>query len=255
MPPLFYAPRQVTRFVLKVELHAHTDGDPADRIDHSTRELVDHAASLGYAALAVTLHDRYFDPVEHAEYARERGIVLLPGIERTIGGRHLLLINFPPECADVRSFDDVGRLKSRGCGLVVVPHAFYPTPSALGRRLDRCTTLVDAVEVNAMYTSTLDFNRRAIAWARAHAKPLVGNTDLHVLAQMGTTYSLVDAERDPDSICEAIRNGRVEVRSEPLSLVRAVHLFSLMCWGGIRGRLSLSRISNSRRSSSPPTLK
>ncbi len=103
--------------------------------------------------------------------------------------------------------------------------------------LDRHAWLVDAVEVNAMYTSTLDFNRRAIAWARAHAKPLVGNTDLHLLAQMGPTYSLVDAEPEADAICEAIRAGRVEVRTEPLSLVRAVHMFSLMCWGGIRGRL------------------
>jgi predicted metal-dependent phosphoesterase TrpH len=228
--------------VLKVELHAHTDGDPADRIDHSIRELVDHAASLGYGALAVTLHDRYFDPAPDSAYARERGIVLLPGIERTIARRHVLLINFPPECANVGSFEDIERLKSRCGGLVVVPHAFYPTPSALGRLLDRHTRLVDAVEVNAMYTSTLDFNRRAIAWAHAHRKPLVGNTDLHLLEQMGTTYSLVDAEPHPDSICEAIRNGRVEVRSEPLSLVRAVHLFSLMCWGGIRGRLGRSAL-------------
>jgi predicted metal-dependent phosphoesterase TrpH len=255
MPPRPGDLRQVSRFVLKVELHAHTDGDPADRIDHSTRELVDHAASLGYGAIAVTLHDRYFDPAPDDAYARERGIVLLPGIERTIGGRHVLLINFPPECAEVGSFEDIERLKSRSGGLVVAPHAFYPIPSALGRALDRHARLVDAVEVNAMYTSTLDFNRRAIAWARAHAKPLVGNTDLHLLAQMGTTYSLVDAEPDPDSICDAIRNGRVEVHSEPLSLVRAVHLFSLMCWGGIRGRLSTSRIRNSRRSSSPTTLK
>jgi predicted metal-dependent phosphoesterase TrpH len=197
---------------------------------------------LGYGALAVTLHDRYFDPAPDAAYARERGIVLLPGIERTIAGRHVLLINFPSECADVGSFEDIERLKSQSSGLVVAPHAFYPIPSALGRMLDRHTNLLDAVEVNAMYTSTLDFNRRALAWAHAHRKPLVGNTDLHLLEQMGTTYSLVDADPHPDSICEAIRNGRVEVRTEPLSLVRAVHLFSMMCWGGIRGRLSRSAL-------------
>ncbi len=64
--------------VIKLELHAHTDADPADRISHSARDLVDRAASLGYGALAVTLHDRYFDPAPHAAYARERGVVLLP---------------------------------------------------------------------------------------------------------------------------------------------------------------------------------
>ena len=50
-------------FVLKVELHAHTDDDPLDRIGHSTEQLIDRAAALGYDAIAVTLHNRYFDPV------------------------------------------------------------------------------------------------------------------------------------------------------------------------------------------------
>lgn len=224
--------------MLKTELHAHTDQDPADLIAHGIEELVDHAAALGYGALSVTLHDRYFDPAPHASYAHQRGIVLLAGIERTIARRHILLINFPADSAGVRTFDDVAALKSRWpSGLVIAPHAFYPTPSALGTMLDRHAGLIDAVEVNAMYTRWLNFNRRAISWARASGKPLVGSSDLHLLAQMGTTYSMVDAEPDPDAICEAIRRGRVTVQSEPLSSFRAMRLFALMCWGGVRGRL------------------
>jgi len=222
--------------VLKIELHTHTDEDPADLIDHSTRDLIDRAAALGYGGLAITLHDRYFDPAPHAEYGRERGVVLMAGIERTIGSRHILLINFPARAAAVRSFDDIARLKQETGGLVVAPHPYYPIPSALGTDLDRHAGLFDAVEVNAMYTRALDFNRRAVAWARAHGKPLVGNTDLHLLEQMGTTYSLVDSEPDPDAICAAIRAGRVEVRTEPLPTLRAAQLFTRMCWGGLKGR-------------------
>ena len=59
---------------------------------------------------------------------------------------------------------------------------------------------------------------------------------LHLLEQMGTTYSLIDAERDPDAICEAIRDGRVEVRREALSIARAARIFAKMVWGGIVGR-------------------
>ena len=117
---------------------------------------------------------------------------------------------------------------------MVAPHPFYPIPSALGRSLDRHAALFDAVEVNAMYTRLVDFNRRAITWARAHDKPLVGNTDLHLLDQMGTTYSLVDAEPSADAICDAIRARRVELRTEPLSMLRAGRLFSGMCWGGLK---------------------
>jgi predicted metal-dependent phosphoesterase TrpH len=223
--------------MLKTELHAHTDDDPADRIAHSVEDLVDHASALGYGALAITLHDRYFDPAATAAYARDRNVVLMAGIERTIEGRHLLLVNFPAASAKVRGFDDVARLKADWpAGLVVAPHPFYPTPSALRGLMDRHAALLDAVEVNAMYTRFLDFNRRAIRWARAHGKPLVGNTDLHLLPQMNTTYSLVDAPPDADAICAAIRDGRVSVETAPLSAVRAARLFGGMCWGGIERR-------------------
>jgi predicted metal-dependent phosphoesterase TrpH len=221
--------------VIKLELHAHTNEDPADRISHTTTQLIDHAASLGYGALAVTLHDRYFDPAPYASYARERGIVLLPGIERTVERRHILLINFPKDVGDVRSFADIADLKRRSNGLVVAPHPYYPLGASLGSILDRERALVDAVESNAMYITGLDFNRRAFAWAQRHGVPIVGNTDLHILEQMGTTYSLVDADPDPDAICDAIRQGRVEVRREPLSAVRAGWLFSRMVINSLRG--------------------
>jgi predicted metal-dependent phosphoesterase TrpH len=224
---------------IKCELHAHTDADPSDRIAHGIRELIDHAASLGYGAIAVTLHDRYFDPAEESAYARARGVVLLAGIERTIRGRHMLLVNFPVASASIRDFDDLAALKAaHPAGLVVAPHPFYPTPSALGARLmDRHASIIDAVEINAMHTRALNFNRRAVEWARANHKPLVGNTDLHLLAQMGSTYSLVDAPPEPDAICAAIRAGRLTVHASPLSTMRAARLFSLMCLGGLQGRL------------------
>jgi predicted metal-dependent phosphoesterase TrpH len=141
----------------------------------------------------------------------------------------------------VASFDDVRALKARTNGLVVAPHPFYPVASALRGQLNAWASLIDAVEVNAMYTRTIDFNRSALAWARANRKPVVGNTDLHLLEQMGTTYSLIDSERDPDAICEAIRDGRVEVRREALSSARAARIFAKMVWGGIVGRYGAQR--------------
>lgn len=223
--------------MLKVELHAHTALDPIDYIPHSTRELIDRAAALGYHALAVTLHDRYYDPAADRDYARARGVVLIPGIERTIRRRHLLLLNFPADCAAVTSFDEVRALKRRyPAGLVVLPHAFYPTPSAMGSDTDGCRDIIDAVEVNAMFTPWVNFNRRALDWARAHGKPLVGNSDLHLLEQMGTAFTLVDAAPEADAICAAIRAGKVELRARPIPAPRAAWIFARMLFFGAVGR-------------------
>ena len=220
--------------MIKVELHAHTSDDPGDRIPHDTHALLDHAARFGYGALAVTLHNRWFDPAPFDEYAAARGIVLLSGIEKTIDGKHILLINVPREAGDLQSFDDMRALKQQTpAALVVAPHPFYPIPSALGDALDELIDVVDALEVNAMYTSGLDYNRQARDWAAAHGKALVGNTDLHRLDQIGTTWSEVDAPADADAICAAIRAGQVVVRSRPLSWPRAAWTMIRMTLGGL----------------------
>ena len=223
--------------MLKVELHAHSNLDPHDGIVHTTRQLIDRAATLGYHALSVTCHNHYFDPTYDIAYARDRGLVLLPGVERTIRRAHLLLINFPVACQQVNSFDAAVALKkAHPNGLVIAPHPFYPTPAAIGlETMNRYRDLFDAVEVSSLYTRQVDFNARAIEWARANGKPLVGNSDVHTLAQLGTTYTLVDASPEPDAICQAIREGRIELRTEPLTTRLAALHFGGMLWTGVMG--------------------
>jgi predicted metal-dependent phosphoesterase TrpH len=212
--------------MLKLDFHTHTADDPVDRIPHSSRQLIDRAAELGYDALAITLHDRLLDPAPLAPYAAERGIVLIPGIEQTIEGRHVLLLNFSRAAEDVRSFADLARLKAKESGLVIAPHPFFPAGSCLGRMMRRHADLFDAVERNAMFTRALDFNLTAERWASAHGKPVVGNGDVHRLYQLGTCYSLVDAPADAGAICDAVRNGRVTVKAEPLSVARAARVMA-----------------------------
>jgi len=214
--------------MLKVELHAHSADDPVDRIPHSTTDLIDRAAALGYGALAITLHERQLNLQRFEAHAADRGIVLIPGVERTIEGRHVLLLNFSRATETVKTFRDLARLKARERGLVVAPHPFFPAGSCLRGDLDRHADLFDAVERNAMYMRGIDFNARAEAWAARHGKPVVGNGDVHRLAQLGTTYSLVDAPPEPGAICDAIRSGLVRVESRPLSWLEVARVLGVM---------------------------
>ena len=219
--------------MLKVELHAHTADDPVDRIPHTTLDLIDRAADLGYDALAITLHEKQLDLARFAPYAAERGLVLIPGVERTIEGKHVLLLNFASGAEDVDTFSDLARLKAAQPGLVVAPHPYFPASVCLRGDLDRYAGLFDAVEMNAMFTRGLNFNARAERWARRHGKPLVGNCDVHRLAQLGSTYSLVDAECDVDAICQAVAAGRVVVESRPLTWSDATRIIASMTFAGM----------------------
>jgi predicted metal-dependent phosphoesterase TrpH len=219
--------------VIKVDLHIHTADDPVDAIPYSSADLIDRAAALGYGALAITLHERQLESPALADYAAARGVVLIPGIERTIDGKHVLLINFSRRTEEVRTFRDLARLKAREAGLVVAPHAYYPAASCLRGALDRHADLFDAVEYNAMFTRSLNFNRPAEAWAARLGKPMVGNGDVHRLRQLGTTWSLVDVApgADAGAICEAIAAGRVRVAATPLAWRDATSIMvDLLAW-------------------------
>ena len=220
--------------MLKIELHTHTADDPVDRIPYTTFELIDRAATLGYDALAITLHERQLDIHRFEGYAVERGIVLIPGVERTIEGRHVLLLNFTRATERVRTFADLARLRTSERGLVVAPPPYFPASVCLRGDLERHADLFDAVERNAMFLPGIDFNARAERWAAQHGKPVVGNCDVHRLMQLGPTYSLVDAAPDADEICEAVREGRLRVESTPLSWVDAARVLGAMAIDHVR---------------------
>src|SRR4051812_29215694 len=97
--------------MIKTELHAHTDADAADRIPHTAHQLIDHAAALGYGALAITLHDRWTDAAPLREHGDQAGVVVLSGIERTIQGKHVLIINGPRDAERLRTFADLAALR------------------------------------------------------------------------------------------------------------------------------------------------
>jgi hypothetical protein len=93
-------------------------------------------------------------------------------------------------------------------------------------------SLFDAVEYSYFHTTWANFNRRAVQWARAYAKPLVGNSDLHNLRQLGRTFSEVDTADDhSDAICDAIRQGRVSVSTTPVPLIELAQVLGGMAFG------------------------
>lgn len=212
----FLAGVQPGRTVLKVDLHLHTAEDPEDVIPYDARFLVDRAHERGFDALAITLHNRQFADARLTAYAEDLGITLIPGVEKTVEGCHLLLLNFPQAAEAVQTFRDVAALKQGNAdGIVIAPHPFFPHFSSLGARLRDCAPLVDAVEWSYFWTPSVNFNARAARWAAAHGKPVVGSSDLHDIRQLGRTCSLVFAERGADAICRAIREGRVSLQTTP----------------------------------------
>ena len=205
---------------LKADLHLHTKEDPQDNVRYSSRELIDQAYLKGFEVLAITNHNQVTYDNYLAEYARERGVLLIPGAEATISKKHVLLLNMGHSLHKIRTFDDLKSLKD-GIGLIIAPHPFFPSFTSLNSKLEKHLDIFDAIEYSHCYLERINFNRKAEDLAKEFSLPLIGTSDAHFLWQIGTTYSLIDAEKDLESVIAAIREGKVELVTEPLSLPKA----------------------------------
>jgi len=203
---------------LKMDLHLHTAEDPIHRIRYTAKELISSAAEEGYDVLAITNHHCVTFDKKLSAYARERGILLIPGIEVSIRRRHVLVLN-PPPGKSVSDFSSLSAIR-RPETLIIAPHPYFPNLHSLKRQLLRHLTLFDAIEYCHFYSPRINFNQMAIDVSRRFGVPLIGNSDAHFPTQFGTTYSLVHADKTPESIFDAIRRKRLEVVTRPLSPIQ-----------------------------------
>jgi predicted metal-dependent phosphoesterase TrpH len=201
---------------LRADLHLHTR-ERERFIAYDARDLIDRAADAGFKVLSITNHDTVTFSADLDGYARERGILLIPGVEATIEGKHVLLYNIDVPLEQIRTFADLRRLR-RPEWLVVAPHPFFPGSICLRERLIRDIDLFDAIEFSHFYTERIDFNRSAVRLAQETGLPLLGTSDSHLIRQFGTTCSLIEGSPTLASVLGAIRKGQVRVESRPLTL-------------------------------------
>ncbi len=219
---------------LRADLHIHTrEGEPS--ISYNAREIIARAAREGYRVLSISNHDTRTFNDELAAFARDLGIVLIPGVEVTVEGRHVLVYNADVEVDKLSTFAGLRRYRTPEW-LVVAPHPFFPASYCLREKLWQEIELFDAIEFSHFYTPRVDFNRAAVKLAHALGLPLMGTSDSHLDVQFGTTFSLIEAAPTVESVLAAIKAGHVSVVSRPLTLTRCASILAQHTVGAARER-------------------
>jgi predicted metal-dependent phosphoesterase TrpH len=214
---------------LKADLHLHTAEDPVDRVRYTAKELIAKAADEGYEVISITNHQQMTFNQDLFFYAKEKGILLIPGMEMTIQKRHVLVLNPPLRrvCSDFFSLSELRRPET----LIVAPHPYFPGPTSLNGYLLKHLNLFDALEYSHFYSPMINFNQKAVKVSQSFGLPLVGTSDAHLFSQIGSTYSLIYAEKNLEAVFAAIRQNRVKVISRPLKHVEmgwiAIRLFKM----------------------------
>ena len=215
--------------MIKVDMHMHSGEDPEDGLRYPATALIDRAVELGYSAIAITCHCRVLEDERVFEYARQRALLLIRAVEWNIQGRDVLLYNITQRDSEkLLTFDDLRAYKrDRGTDfLVIAPHPFYPAGHSLQGNLEPNIDLFDAIEYAQIHLPWFDkFNQQAVRVARKHHKPIIANSDSHGLWMFGRHYTLVDAEPTMRAIFDAIRAGRIEPHSPPVTVRDCLRMF------------------------------
>ncbi len=190
-----------------------------DVLEHDAFDLIDHAASLNYQVLALTLHGRLYCPQELRDYAIAREILLIPGIEIYLDHHEILLLGVDQkDLARLKTLSDlVAFKKERGNDLLVIaPHPFYVLRQCIGSKLEKYAEAFDAVEFCHFYTSWCNPNVKATMVARRLGKPMIACSDTHRLKWMKDHYCLLDAKLTQKDVFTAIREGKIQNVSRPM---------------------------------------
>jgi predicted metal-dependent phosphoesterase TrpH len=216
--------------VLKADFHLHTSSDERDKdISYSDKELIDEAARQGFSVLSFTFHDYCYYPLTLRNYAKKKGILLISGVEKTISGKHVLLINYPlkdikkieklQEVSDLRNYLKNMKKADRAALLTVFAHPRFWL-LGMGRTMFRQNIdLADAVEYQSFRHKVYDFNEDVLRLAKKYKKEVVGTTDMHTFDQFGHTYTLISSKKEPVAIIHAIKTGKTKIVSSPLSAI------------------------------------
>ena len=215
----------------RVELHSHCQGDPVDSyLEHTLFQHIDRAKEVGLDAIAVTWHRKICTVPDAFAYARERGILLIPGMEAEVDRRHLVVLNLAEgDLPSEPTWNQIRALRLRKPeALVLAPHPFYPHPCCLGKAIEDHADCIDAVEWCILHVDWLpkrvNPNLRAAHWAHQHGKTLVACSDAHTLCAIGKNASVVEAdELTPEALFAGIRAGRVSFHRHSLEFDSLVY--------------------------------
>ena len=208
--------------LIKTNFHLHTADDPRDRLSYSIFEAVDEAARLGFGALALTCHKKFIYNKEYFDYAAEKSILLIFGIEANIEGKDVLILSCNKEIEKIKTLSELREYKENNPQIfVIAPHPFVWDYSmiSLGKKLIKNIDIFDAIELTIFNNIIFNFNKKATKIAKKYNKPLVATSDTHRLKDFERGYIVVEVKnKTPEAIFGAIKRGDFENKIISMSL-------------------------------------
>ncbi len=209
---------------LKTNLHFHTADDPNHEIEYSFYQAIDKTSALGFSVLALTCHNYFAWSKKYAEYAEEKGILLIPGIEIGINrgkvskeGRHLIILGCDKDVEKIQTFDDVRKYKKKHPEIfILAPHPFFYGSFSLKDALEKNIDIIDAIEQSWFYSKWFNKNKEAEKMAKKYNLPYISTSDTHFFNFIDRHYATITTkEQTQEAVFESMRKKQFKNTTSP----------------------------------------
>ncbi len=214
---------------IKANLHLHTSDDTEDSINYSFIDALDAAKAHGFQCIALTCHNKFVNREDYKKAAEARGILFVPGVERTIEKRHVVILNPDKDVDAVKTFVGLEAYKKAHPDIfVIAPHPYFPGGYSLQKKLGEYARLFDAIEHSWFYSTHINCNTKAKNMATKLNLPFIATSDTHNLKFLNTNYAEIEVEEKTiPALFKAIRERKFTNTTSPRKLFREMLLVTL----------------------------
>ena len=213
--------------MLKMDSHIHSEYSPDSfaKID----DILNRARMRNIDIIAISDHNTVDGTVEVMKKTRNTDILAIPSIE--ISSSHGHILGFGCEemiPRDLSPQETIDKIHDQG-GLAIVPHPFCFYRHGLFHFYKEYENLkFDAIETRNARFIVGYCNRKAKKLSIKNNIPTLGASDAHYFKFVGDCYSLIDCEKDIDSVLKAIRKNKVEAHGNGTSnILLSKYLFEM----------------------------
>ena len=194
-------------------IHSKYSPDSSSNLD----DILKVAGEKNIDIIAISDHNTVDGTSEIIKKTRNTDILAIPSIEISSSKGHILGFGceeIVPQ--DLSPEDTIDRIHDLG-GLAIIPHPYCFYRHGLLHNTSHEGLKIDAIETKNARFIVGYCNSKAKKLSKRKNIPALGASDAHYYKFVGDCYSLIDCEKDIDSVMKAIKNNKTDAHGKGTS--------------------------------------